>query len=267
MIAQYRQWSRKPAVEHLHHGQQVRLLGNPWFSGAGRHSYANADPLLQHKPGSKGTHQLGTAMIDNIEFVVGKSRARVGPRLQRRGAKRGRPQHFHNYLAGTTGAKQYEHRRSSRLEKTSQASCHGFQIRNTIQWRKIRKRAIELAPPFSKMISCKLLHILIFHQRQFSPAGPEGELSSTASSTIVGEGSVRSISNPRSARKAASTPVPPPNSRIRPPFGNTRNSARTARRCAATLCQALKRESNAGAIASNALAAGRNRAVIVSAGS
>src|ERR1700685_3148277 len=49
-----------------------------------------------------------------------------------------------------------------------------------------------------------------------------------------------------------------------PPAGNTRsNSARTARRCAATLCQSPKRESNVGATASKAIAAGRKPEVIV----
>src|SRR6187402_744689 len=50
---------------------------------------------------------------------------------------------------------------------------------------------------------------------------------------------------------------------MRPLAGNRCNNCeRTARRCALTLSQALKRESNAGAMASKAKAAGRREEVI-----
>src|ERR1700692_3725738 len=103
MIAEHRQWSRKPAVEHLRRSQQMRLLRNPRFSGAGRHSHANTDMLLQHEPRSEGAHQLSTAVINNLEFVARESRwscaTLAAPQRQIRSAA----QHLHNHLAGTKG--------------------------------------------------------------------------------------------------------------------------------------------------------------------
>src|SRR5580658_8716492 len=143
MIAQHRERTRENAVECLHCGKESRLCGNPRLSRAWRYCYADPKSLFQHKPGRKCPHKRSTPVIDNGKLTLRKSR-RYWPTLaapQR--LIRPLTEQLGQHLTGATRAKDHKHRRSARLEQSSKPARYRLQVDDTVQWCKVRKRAVE----------------------------------------------------------------------------------------------------------------------------
>jgi hypothetical protein len=124
MIAKERQRTGKRAVDRFHRTEKPRLMRDPRLGGAGRNCHADSETLLQHKPGSKSTHQCRTAMVDDGKVALGKPRRYWAALAAPQRLIRPLMKYFSQHLAGAESAEQYQHGRGSRLEQLSESARH-----------------------------------------------------------------------------------------------------------------------------------------------
>ena len=126
---------------------------------------------------------------------------------------------FCHHLARATGAEQHQHRRGARLQNLANPRETGFRSVTQFSGAKFEKTPSNNCAPLAR---CSAAKFSISSAAVPQPAHPKAPISICATTPWRGEASVRHTSKPRSARKAASSPVPPPSSRILPAAGNTR---------------------------------------------
>src|SRR6185437_1495390 len=110
MVSKDCHWTRDGTVHCLHESKKVGMTRYPRLGCAGWHGDTNTETLLKDKPLREGAKQCRTAMIDDMEIVVGKACWGFAVLKTSQRQMRSPSKHFRHHLPGAKSSENNQHR-------------------------------------------------------------------------------------------------------------------------------------------------------------